>query len=112
MCVRPGERWGVEFAGSSDPIIRAGLDRSSAAFTSVPNVDLFGGAVYRTQGNYKDGNGNEIGNTGNQIAAGLLKLTVRPATDTRSSSAAYSRNINTTSASRTAVRSRPRRSAR
>jgi hemoglobin/transferrin/lactoferrin receptor protein len=44
-----------------------------------PNVDVFGGAVYRTQGNYKDGNGTEIGNTGNQIAAGLMKVTVRPA---------------------------------
>ncbi len=38
-----------------------------------------GGAVYRTQGNYKDGTGTEIGNTGNDIASGLLKLTVRPA---------------------------------
>ena len=45
--------------------------RSSAACASIPIVDIFGGAVYRTQGNYKDGNGTEIGNTGNDIAAGL-----------------------------------------
>ena len=44
-----------------------------------PDVDVFGGAVYRTQDNYKDGNGTEIGNTGNEIAAGLGKITVRPA---------------------------------
>ena len=31
------------------------------------------------QGNYKDGDGTEIGNTGNELAAGLMKLTVRPA---------------------------------
>ena len=53
--------------------------RSSAACAPIPNVDIFGGAVYRTQGNYKDGNGTEIGNTGNDIAGGLMKLTVRPA---------------------------------
>ncbi|HBY30258.1 MAG TPA: hypothetical protein DEH75_27580, partial [Bradyrhizobium sp.] len=38
-----------------------------------------GGAVYRTQSNYKDGAGTEIGNTGNDIAAGLMKVTIRPA---------------------------------
>lgn len=46
---------------------------------ATPDVDIFGGAVYRTQGNYKDGNGTEIGNTGNQVETGLMKLTVRPA---------------------------------
>jgi hemoglobin/transferrin/lactoferrin receptor protein len=46
---------------------------------ATPDVDVFGGAVYRTQGNYKDGNGTEIGNSGNELAAGLMKVTVRPA---------------------------------
>ena len=58
------------------------LAASSSIFGGVradPNVDVFGGAVYRTQGNYKDGNGTEIGNTGNELAAGLMKVTVRPA---------------------------------
>src|SRR6185312_4689645 len=39
---------------------------------ATPDVDVFGGAVYRTQSNYKDGNGTEIGNTGNELAAGLM----------------------------------------
>ena len=56
-----------------------GLGSIFGGVRADPNVDVFGGAVYRTQGNYKDGNGTEIGNTGNEIAAGLMKLTVRPA---------------------------------
>jgi len=77
--VRPGERWGVDVTGSYGTNNARGLGSIFGGVRADPNVDIFGGAVYRTQGNYKDGNGTEIGNTGNDIAAGLVKLTVRPA---------------------------------
>jgi hemoglobin/transferrin/lactoferrin receptor protein len=77
--VRPGERWGVDMTGSGGTNSARGLGSIFGGVRADPNVDVFGGAVYRTQGNYKDGNGTEIGNTGNEIAAGLMKLTVRPA---------------------------------
>ncbi|WP_028349406.1 TonB-dependent hemoglobin/transferrin/lactoferrin family receptor [Bradyrhizobium murdochi] len=77
--VRPGERWGVDMTGSGGTNNARGLGSIFGGVRADPNVDVFGGAVYRTQGNYKDGNGTEIGNTGNEIAAGLMKLTVRPA---------------------------------
>jgi hemoglobin/transferrin/lactoferrin receptor protein len=77
--VRPGERWGVDLTGSGGTNNAHGLGSIFGGVRADPNVDVFGGAVYRTQGNYKDGNGTEIGNTGNEIAAGLMKLTVRPA---------------------------------
>ena len=77
--VRPGERWGVDMTGSGGTNNARGLGSIFGGVRADPNVDIFGGAVYRTQGNYKDGNGTEIGNTGNEIAAGLMKLTVRPA---------------------------------
>jgi hemoglobin/transferrin/lactoferrin receptor protein len=77
--VRPGERWGVDLTGSGGTNNARGLGSIFGGVRADPNVDVFGGAVYRTQGNYKDGNGTEIGNTGNEIAAGLMKLTVRPA---------------------------------
>ena len=77
--VRPGERWGVDMTGSDGTNNDRGLGSIFGGVRADPNVDIFGGAVYRTQGNYKDGNGTEIGNTGNEIAAGLMKLTVRPA---------------------------------
>lgn len=77
--LRPGERWGVDLSGSYGSNNNRGLGSVFGGVRATPDVDIFGGAVYRTQGNYKDGNGTEIGNTGNQVEAGLLKLTVRPA---------------------------------
>ncbi|MBR0830852.1 TonB-dependent hemoglobin/transferrin/lactoferrin family receptor [Bradyrhizobium manausense] len=77
--VRPGERWGVDLSGSYGTNKDRGLGSVFGGVRATPDVDIFGGAVYRTQGNYKDGNGTTIGNTGNDIAAGLMKLTVRPA---------------------------------
>lgn len=77
--LRPGERWGVDVGGSYGSNNNRGLGSVFGGVRVDPSVDVFGGAVYRTQGNYKDGDGTEIGNTGNDIAAGLIKLTVRPA---------------------------------
>jgi len=77
--VRPGERWGVDMTGSGGTNSARGLGSIFGGVRADPNVDIFGGAVYRTSGNYKDGNGTEIGNTGNEVAAGLMKVTVRPA---------------------------------
>ena len=77
--LRPGERWGVDLSGSYGSNNTRGLGSVFGGVRATPDVDIFGGAVYRTQGNYKDGNGTEIGNTGNQVEAGLMKLTVRPA---------------------------------
>ncbi len=69
-----------------------------------PNVDFFAARTYSTQDNYKDGTGYEVANTWNRLSAGIAKLTVRPATATRSSSAASSREHLTISASRGAGR--------
>jgi hemoglobin/transferrin/lactoferrin receptor protein len=77
--LRAGERWGVDLSGSYGSNNARGLGSVFAGVRATPDIDIFGGAVYRTQGNYKDGNGTEIGNTGNQVEAGLMKLTVRPA---------------------------------
>lgn len=77
--LRPGERWGVDMTGSYGTNKDRWLGSVFAGVRADPNVDIFGGVVYRKQSNYKDGNGTEIGNTGNEIAGGLMKLTVRPA---------------------------------
>ncbi|ABD04874.1 TonB-dependent iron siderophore receptor [Rhodopseudomonas palustris HaA2] len=77
--LRAGERWGVDMTGSYGSNNARGLGSIFGGVRVDPTVDVFGGALYRTQGNYKDGAGTEIGNTGNDIAGGLLKLTVRPA---------------------------------
>ena len=77
--VRPGESWGVDLTGQYGTNKDRGLASVFGGARAGPNVDVFGGAVYRTQANYKDGAGTEIGNTGNEIAAGLMKFTMRPA---------------------------------
>jgi hemoglobin/transferrin/lactoferrin receptor protein len=77
--LRPGERWGVDMSGSYGSNNSRGLGSVFGGVRVDPTVDVFGGAVYRTQGNYQDGAGTTIGNTGNDIAAGLMKITVRPA---------------------------------
>lgn len=77
--LRPGERWGVDVSGSYGSNNSRGLASVFGGVRVDPTVDVFGGAVYRTQGNYTDGAGTEIGNTGNDVAAGLMKVTVRPA---------------------------------
>jgi hemoglobin/transferrin/lactoferrin receptor protein len=77
--VRPGERWGADIGGMIGSNKLRG-DASAFAGAHVnPNVDVFGGGVYRTQQNYKDGDGTEVGNTWNNISSGLFKLTLRPA---------------------------------
>ena len=77
--LRPGERWGVDMSGSYGSNKDRGMGSVFGGVRADPNVDVFDGAVYRTQSNYKDGAGTEIGNTGNDIAAGLMKVTIRPA---------------------------------
>ncbi|EJN11483.1 TonB-dependent heme/hemoglobin/transferrin/lactoferrin receptor family protein [Bradyrhizobium sp. YR681] len=77
--LRPGERWGVDLSGTYGSNSNRGLGSAFGGVRATPDIDIFGGAVYRTQDNYKDGNGTVIGNTNNQVEAGLLKLTVRPA---------------------------------
>jgi len=77
--LRPGERWGVDTSASYGSNKDRGMGSVFGGVRVDPSVDIFGGAVYRTQKNYKDGNGTEIGNTANDVASGLMKLTVRPA---------------------------------
>ena len=77
--LRPGEKWGF------DTSVAAGTNRQQGNISTFggvrvnPNLDLFAGAIYRSQQNYKDGAGTEIGNTGLNASSGLFKVTVRPA---------------------------------
>ncbi len=77
--VRPGERWGVDV----NSLIGSNQSRAtSSAFGGVhvnPNVDIFAGGTYSTQGNYRDGTNYEVANTWNRLSSGIAKLTVRPA---------------------------------
>jgi hemoglobin/transferrin/lactoferrin receptor protein len=77
--VRPGERWGADVGGMIGSNKLRGYTSAFGGVRVNPNVDVFGGAVYRSQQNYKDGAGTEVANTANNISSGIFKLTVRPA---------------------------------
>ena len=77
--VRAGERWGVLTTGMVGSNILKGMGSVFAGAHVTPDVDIFGGAVYRTQTNYRDGDGKEWPNTGFNVASGIGKLTIRPA---------------------------------
>jgi hemoglobin/transferrin/lactoferrin receptor protein len=77
--VRFNERWGSLSHVEAGSNIARGMASEFAGAHVGPNVDIFAGGLYRANSNYQDGNGNEVPNTGNTTAAGIGKLTVRPA---------------------------------
>lgn len=77
--LRPGEKWGMDVGGGIGSNKLQGYTSAFGGVRINPNLDVFGGAVYRSSQNYKDGQGTEIGNTGANVSSGLLKLTARPA---------------------------------
>lgn len=77
--VRPGERWGVDVGSMIGSNKLQGYGSAFGGVRVNPNVDLFAGGVYRTQQDYKDGDGTEIANTWRNVSSGILKVTVRPA---------------------------------
>jgi hemoglobin/transferrin/lactoferrin receptor protein len=77
--VKAGERWGVLSTGMVGSNIFRDMASMFAGMRAHPNVDVFGGIVYRQNQNYRDGDGKEWLNTGFDVASGVGKLTMRPA---------------------------------
>jgi hemoglobin/transferrin/lactoferrin receptor protein len=77
--VRAGERWGILTTGMVGSNILKGMGSVFGGAHVTKDIDVFGGAVYRSQTNYRDGDGKEWPNTGFNVASGIGKVTVRPA---------------------------------
>jgi hemoglobin/transferrin/lactoferrin receptor protein len=77
--LRPGERIGALMNMNLGSNERRGLGSMFAAARPNENVDLFAGGTYRSQSNYRDGNGNIVPNSAYNMATGVAKATVRPA---------------------------------
>jgi len=77
--VRAGERWGVDVHSIIGSNNSRAMGSIFAGARVNPNVDIFAGGTYSTQGNYKDGTGYEVANTWNRLSSGIGKLTMRPA---------------------------------
>ena len=68
--VKAGERWGVLSTGMVGSNIFRDMASMFAGARVHPNVDVFGGIVYRHNQNYRDGDGKEWPNTGFDVASG------------------------------------------
>lgn len=77
--IRKGQTWGVESTGEFGSNGPMGYGALFGAARIGQNVDLFFGGTYRSQGDYKDGDGNIVPGTGYDTWTGTAKLTVRPA---------------------------------
>ena len=71
--MRPGERWGVDVGGMGGSNKTRGFASTFGGIRLNPNIDLFGGFVYRNNSNYKDGSGTEVGNSNSEVAGGLVE---------------------------------------
>jgi hemoglobin/transferrin/lactoferrin receptor protein len=77
--LKAGQRWGVLTHGMIGSNTYQGMSSAFAAARPNQNFDFIVGGVYRDNDDYKDGSGNTVLNSANEMASGLAKLTVRPA---------------------------------
>lgn len=94
--LKPGQRWGVLTHGEAGGNKTRGLGSAFGAVRVNPNVDAFMGATYRKNSNYRDGRGNEVLNSFNDVETAIGKFTVRPADghEVKFSGTTYETNFN------------------
>jgi hemoglobin/transferrin/lactoferrin receptor protein len=76
--LKVGERWGVLTHGLGSSNF-GGVGTAFAAARLTPDAELFTGGTYRSHGDYRDGEGNVVPNTGYNVQTGVMKGTFRPA---------------------------------
>jgi hemoglobin/transferrin/lactoferrin receptor protein len=77
--LQPKERFATAFGGMLGSNSGRGMASAFTAVRGSPNADFIVGGTHRMQSDYKDGDGQEISNTGNHISTGMAKATFRPA---------------------------------
>lgn len=77
--LKPGQGWGVLTHGEYGTNKARGLGSVFGAVRVNPNVDAMIGTTYRKNDNYRDGRGNEVLNSFNDVQTAIGKFTVRPA---------------------------------
>jgi hemoglobin/transferrin/lactoferrin receptor protein len=77
--LRPHEKVGALLHGTFGSNQRQALGSFFGAARPNQNIDLFAGATYRSQFDYKDGHGDTVPNSAFDMATGLAKATIRPA---------------------------------
>lgn len=77
--LKPDETWGVVGHGLIGSNMGRGLGSMFGAARINPNLDMIVGGSFRSNSDYKDGDGNTVLNSAQDIGSGLAKVTVRPA---------------------------------
>ena len=77
--LNPGEKYGILTHGAFGSNATKGLTSIFGAARPNDNVDVFAGGTYRKRSDYRDGDGNLVPNSGQDIGTGIGKITVRPA---------------------------------
>jgi len=77
--LKPGEKYGIVAHGILGSNMFQNLSSLFGAVRVNENVEIFGGGTYRYQTDYRDGDGNIVKNTGQDIWTGIAKVTLRPA---------------------------------
>ncbi len=77
--LKPGQRWGVLTHGEYGTNKARGLGSTFGAVRVNQNVDAMIGTTYRKNDNYRDGRGNEVLNSFNDVQTAIGKFTLRPA---------------------------------
>ena len=76
--LRPGETWAASTSGRYETNGKGWTTSATGAYRFNDAVDVLGNIVWRDYGNYKDGDGDEVGGTGFDVLSGMLKATIRP----------------------------------
>lgn len=77
--LKPGEQWGVQAKGEIGSNEFSGLGSIFGAVRAGPNAEFLLGGTFRHLDDYKDGSGNVVPNSGQQVGTVIGKATFRPA---------------------------------
>jgi len=77
--LRSGETWALSQKGRYESNGQGWLSSSTGAYRFSDNADMIGNIVWRSSDQYKDGNGDIVRWTGEDVLSGYGKATFRPA---------------------------------
>lgn len=76
--LQDGETWAGSLTGRYETNGKGWTTSATGAYRFNEAADILGNIVYRNFDDYKDGDGNTVGNTGFEVLSGLVNGTVRP----------------------------------
>ena len=76
--LRPDEQYALETSVNYDTNAGGLTTAATGAVRLTGNIDILGNVTLRNFGDYKDGDGNNVADSGFDVRSGLVKATIRP----------------------------------